>query len=236
MTRIVPRLDEQEIIACSKKILGEIQEEPNQQVIPSLGDDLELEAKVDISSVDEVERVIHALQNRDISEVVSRREWHHFFAYSLSEHHAFVLSQGSPEVWIKSKRGSTSLQTPLDNLPVLLRQERKITPQHPQYFSVFAEVLRTPYIGTFQKECLDVSFWFNDLSFTLTLSLAHTPEKNQFFQFELEFDGSRINSPIPNLHQVLSEFERVARLVLPVEIQRFTTHQKLEWLLGLKSS
>ncbi len=118
----------------------------------------------------------------------------------------------------------------------LLRQEKKIMPQHPQYFSLFAEMLLLPYVGSFQKECLDVSFWYNDLAFTLTLSLAHSPERDQLFQFELEFDGHRFNLPLPNLHQILTEFECVAGLVLPFEVQRFTTHQKLEWLLNRRMS
>ncbi|MDB4977995.1 MAG: hypothetical protein JWM56_181 [Candidatus Peribacteria bacterium] len=229
-------LSSKEIAGSAYNELKDIEHVAVTDIIPSLGVDMEMETKVDIYDLPEVLRVMRALKSMNISDTALRSEEHHFFAHNADEHHALILVQGSSEVWIKSKRGQMPLLTPSDRIPVLLRQEKKLRPQSPEYFQAFHSVVNTPFIGSFQKDCLDVSFVHKDLVFTLTLSLAETKDGNQLFQFELELDGHLSETPMPNLQQILSEFERVARHILPVEAARFTTHQKIEWLLSMQAS
>jgi len=225
-----------EIAAAAYEELNDVTPVPSKATVPSLGEDMEMETKVNIRDLPEVLRVMRALKSMNISNIARRSEQHHFFAHNADEHHALILVHGSPEVWVKSKHGQTPLCTPADRIPILLRQEKKLRPQSPEYFEAFQTTVRTPFVGSFAKECLDVSFVHSNLAFTLTLSLAELQAGNQLLQFELELDGHLVETTMPNLQQIISEFEKVARHVLPVEVARFTTHQKIEWLLSSRKA
>lgn len=163
-----------------------------------------------------------------LDSVASRREFHHFYGDEKNMG-AFIFLQGSREVWIKKKRGANIIYSPQHKIPILMRGERKLKPRDSLYNKLFKEILKLDYIGSFQKDCVDVSFWLENALFTVTVAQSVTNQSN-FSQIEIEYDGHRINSNLPSKKNLLILFDEVISLLLPKSEMNFSTKTKLEWL------
>lgn len=118
-----------------------------------------------------------------------------------------------------------------NKLPVLFRHENKLSPKNMGYENVFREVVSSPFIGSFKKICIDFYFWFNNLSFAATLSLAYDPiKKSKLYQIELEYDGHMPNTDIPDFKYVISNFEKIINEKFPYLMSKSTEYTKIEWL------
>lgn len=141
--------------------------------VQTFGNNIELEMKFDIKKSSDVKILLMDIECLGISMAEMRLEWHHFFAKEDISHDALILSNSSSEVWIKNKKDKTILCTGKNKLPVLFRHENKINPNSKGYENAFREVVSNPFIGSFKKICIDFYFWFNNLSFAITLSLVY---------------------------------------------------------------
>lgn len=202
--------------------------------IQTLGAEVELETKVNIDKLHDVEAILNNVSVLGFSKVDHRTEWHHFFSNNLIAHNVLILVKDSNDIWIKIKKDKQQIKTPHNNFPILLRHEKKIKPQDTNYRDEFQQTICQNYIGSFQKECLDFSFWYRDVSFTTTLSLADS-RQGSLCQIEFEFDGHKENTEPPNFDAILTLFEQMLFTVCPFKINELTTYTKLEWLLSIKN-
>ena len=205
----------------------EIQETPNG--IRTLGD-IELETKINIESLDEVESILNNLTNIGVYEVAHRTEQHHFFSKNLIAHNVLILIKDSNEVWIKVKKDRQEVFTP-NNIPLLSRHEIKMRPQDINYQNEFQKTISQNYIGSFKKECLDFSFCYKDLLFTTTFSLADS-ENSSLYQIEFEFEEHREKVEPPSFKTILTTFDQMLLDTCGNKTNRLNTHTKLEWLLS----
>lgn len=81
---------------------------------------------------------------------------------------------------------------------------------------------------------MDFSFYYNDLSFTTTLSLAAS-EHSFLCQIEFEFDEHKENTETPSFDTILVTFEQMLSDICRLATNKLTTHTKLEWLLSIKN-
>lgn len=231
--------DSKTLLISSKKIV-EISHKyfvgaPTQRIperIQTLGD-IELETKINIEKLEDVEIILDNIKAVGFSKVTHRTEYHHFFSSDFIAHNVLILIKGSNEIWIKIKKDKQQINTPHSNLPILLRHEKKIKPQDMNYQDGFQQTITQNYIGFFKKECLDFSFYYKDLSFTTTLSLADS-ENSSLYQIEFEFDGHKENNQPPDFDMILVTFEQMLLNICQTMTNRLTTHTKLEWLLSIK--
>ncbi len=72
---------------------------PTQRIperIQTLGD-IELETKVNIERLSDVETILDNIKMIGFSKVTHRTEWHHFFSNNLIAHNVLILIEGSME-------------------------------------------------------------------------------------------------------------------------------------------
>ncbi len=223
--RIIEIVDQYIVGAPTKRVLERVQ---------TLGSDVELETKINIESIQDIVSIMKEISKLGISKVEKRFEYHHFFAGDNDQHDVLILVHGSREVWIKKKKDRQVITAPDLNLPILLRHESKMKPNDKNYLKSFSDIFSKPYIGNFEKTCIDLSFYFNDLSFTATMSLAFNPLHNsQLYQIEFEYDGHKENTTPPSFELIVSEFERMLKSNFLNFLKRITPHTKLEWLKTL---
>ena len=174
--------------------------------------------------------ILTNIRNNKISidEIAQRQEFHHFYS-NRNIHRAFVFLRGSREVWIKEKSGGNATYSPQYNIPILIRREKKLKPADLIYSKLFLETLRWNYAGSFQKESIDISLWFKQFLYTITIAESNT-SWSKFMQIEIEYDGHSLQAKHPSKKTVISLFDQIMPLLLPKSMMRFTTETKLQWL------
>lgn len=196
---------------------------------------LELETKINITTPYDVKNVLDKIKDKEYTECTHRTEWHHFFSNNGITHTVLILVEQSNEIWIKTKKDRKVVYTP-KCLPLLLRHEIKVKPTDHNYKDEFMRTITSKYIGSIKKECIDHCFFFRDLNFAITLSLADTiPANNSLYQIEFEYTGHRIGTRKPSYKKVLKTFEDMLIEVLDKDISRLNTHAKIEWLYQQKN-
>jgi hypothetical protein len=226
-------INSKKIIEIAHKYLVGAPTERIPERIQTLGD-IELETKINIQKLTDIEIVLNKIQTSGFSKVAHRTELHHFFSNNHIAHNVLILIKDSNEIWIKIKKDKKQVYTVHDNLPILLRHEKKIKPQDMNYRDEFQLTITQNYIGSFKKECLDYSFYYKDLSFTCTLSLADA-KNSSLYQIEFEFDGHKENSQPPDFDKILVTFEQMLLDICQAMTNRLTLHTKLEWLLSINN-
>jgi len=192
---------------------------------------IEIETKINPRLVN-LTGIIYNLKNFRIDEIIQRKEFHHYHEQGKASRN-FIFVQGSDEVWIKEKTFRKLHYTPF-KVPILLRQEKKIRPGDSNYHKLFLDTLNWQHVGSFYKECVDISFWFENLLFTVTFMNAILG-KSILSQIELEFDGHSSNIKRPSIKKITAAFDTVSQsLIRQVNNKYFTSLTKLEWLKGLK--
>lgn len=237
MTEIKNFINSKKIIEISQKYLIDAPTQRIPEPIQTLGDDVELETKINIEKLDDlddVEIVLDNIKKQGFSKVTHRTEWHHFFSDNNIAHNVLILIKDSDEVWIKIKKDKNQIYTSQNNFPILLSHERKIRPQDENYREEFQKTISKKYIGSFKKECLDFYFYYKNLSFTVTLSLADSAE-DSIYQIEFEFDGHKEGTKPPNFYTILTIFEQMLLNICPHKTDKITIYTKIEWLLSIKS-
>lgn len=164
----------------------------------------------------------------ELDDIAQRAELHLFFKHN-NIHRAYIFSKGSTEVWIKEKSNGRVIPSPQRNIPILMRSEKKLKPSSPIYNKLFLETLKWTYVGSFQKESIDISFWFSGYLFTVTIAEAHTGW-SEFWQIEIEYDSNSPRIKSPSKKMVLSLFDEIIPVLLPKPTASFTTETKLQWL------
>lgn len=230
MTDIKNIITSKKIVEISRKYLVGAPTQRIPERIQTLGD-IELETKINLEKLDDVKMVLDNIKGMGFSKVTHRTEWHYFFSNNLVAHNVLILIKDSNEVWIKIKEDKQQIYTPHSNFPILSRHEKKIKPQDVNYRNEFQKTISQKYIGSFKKECLDFSFYYKDLSFTTTLSLADS-ENSSLYQIEFEFDGHKEGNSSPDLDTILVTFEQMLLDICKNMTNRLTIHTKLEWLLS----
>lgn len=232
-----PTLDTNKLIAIADPYLQNIPILRDDEPIQTFGDDVEIETKIGIEKEHDVEIILRNVSKLGILKTEKRFEWHHFFAVDDTTHDALILSNTSSEVWIKKKIDKEILHTRAHRVPVLFRHESKLNPRDKEYVSAFKEVVSRHYIGSFEKVAIDFYFWFDNLSFTATLSLAsNLQEKSQLYQVEFEYNGHREKIYPPSLEDVLSVFEKIFTNNFPNFINKATVYTKIEWLKNINKA
>lgn len=193
----------------------------------------EFECKIKFTShtLDKIIRSILASikeKSIEIDEIVRRQEFHHFYG-NKKTHRAFIFLQGSKEVWIKEKSKNRVVHTHKFNVPILVRKEEKLRPKDLIYSRYFLDTLKWNYVGSFNKKCIDISFWFNSFLYTITIAESHTGWR-KLSQIEIEYDGHAIRTKKPSEKRVLSLFDEIIPIIIPKPARYFTTETKLEWL------
>ena len=164
----------------------------------------------------------------EIDEIAQRKELHHFYG-NRNVHRAFIFLVGSREVWIKEKSDGNVTYSPQYNIPVLIRREKKLRPTDLIYSKLFLETLKWNYVGSFQKESIDISLWFKKFLYTVTIAESDTGW-SKFTQIEIEYDGHSPHVKRPNKKTVISLFDEIMSLLLTQSMMRFTMETKLQWL------
>jgi len=204
----------------------------NPDRIQTLGPNIELETKLNIVSSKDVEIILKNISELGFSKVEHRTERHHFFSNNHIKHSVLILVKNSNEIWVKTKKDRQEINTPNKNIPILMRHEIKIRPQDKTYQKEFEKTISQKYVGSFKKECIDFSFWFENTSFTTTLSLADS-KTDSLYQIEFEFDGPKENTRVLNFSEIIQTFEQMLIKIVPSsKITSLNTHTKLEWLLN----
>lgn len=163
-----------------------------------------------------------------LDDVVLREEFHHFYGNSMNMG-AFIFMLGSEEVWIKRKSDINTIRSPKHNIPILVRKEKKLKPKDLLYQKIFQETLKLDYIGSFKKSCVDISFWFNNFLFTVTVARANN-NQSDFCQIEIEYDGHNIRCSAPSKKNLPVLFDEVVSLLLPKSEMSFSIKTKMQWL------
>jgi len=233
MVKIKNIISSKKIVEISRKYIVGAPKQRIPERIQTLGD-IELETKINIEKLDDVETVLNNIKFFGFSKVAHRTEWHHFFSDNLIAHNVLILIKGSNEIWIKIKKDKKQIYTPHSKFPILSRHEKKMKPQDFNYRNDFKNTIIQNYIGSFRKECLDFSFYFKNLSFTATLSLADS-KCGSLYQIEFEFDGHKENNKPPSFNKILTVFDQMLSDICEEQTNRLTTYTKLEWLLSAKS-
>ena len=193
-----------------------------------------MEAKVEITEDRQVQEMIDRIRTmtNGISKGDSKEQFHTVFASGPQQYHGVVLVPGKNDVHVRTKQSGELILTPQLNIPVYLREETKVKPNTDYYFEYMRNVLLATNVGTFDKRCVDVSYWVDGLSFTATVSLVDDPrkERESCQQLELEYDGHQEGTAAPTDEEILLTLERAAAIAfggVP-----FSTRTKLEWLLA----
>ncbi len=233
MTEVKDVIELKKIIEISHKY---ILDAPTQRVLEPIDTliDIELETKINLEKLNDVETILRNIKVFGFSKVTHRTEWHHFFSNDLVAHNVLILIKDSNEIWIKIKNDKQIVKTAHSSFPILLRHEKKIKPQDINYRDEFQRTITQNYIGSFQKECLDFSFYYKDLSFTTTLSLADS-EHSSLYQIEFEFDGHKENIEPPSFGTILAIFDQMLLDVCQDKTYKLTTYTKIEWLLAINN-
>ena len=82
---------------------------------------------------------------------------------------------------------------------------------------------------------MDVSFWFGDFLFTLTLANA-IKNKECFSQIEIEYDGHSNLVRRPSKKAIFELFDNVIADIVPNQQPYFVTTTKTEWLNGFDTT
>jgi hypothetical protein len=223
-----------EILQLVTELGRDLPSERKPERIQTLGD-IELEVKINLDSLGQLEKILARIFEVGVSKFTQRTEQHHFFSDDKIWHSVLILVRGSNEVWIKTKKDHRIIETPTYKYRLLSRHELKQTPRHETYVEDFGSTVKQQYIGSFDKECIDYSFYYDGLSFTATLSLADTVD-DSLYQIEFEYDGHKEGHDSPDMKYILEVFEKMLNDVCGADVQHLTTHTKLEWLIGLKES
>lgn len=229
----IKNITSKEIVEISSKYFAGAPTQRIPERIQTLGD-IELETKINIEKLDDVEIILNNIKVIGFSKVTHRTEYHHFFSNNLIAHNVLILVKDSSEIWIKIKKDKKKVYTPHNNFPILSRHENKIKPQDIHYRDEFQRTIAQNYIGSFKKECIDFSFYYKDLSFTATLSLADS-EHIHLHQIEFEFDGHKENTKPPSFDAIFTAFDIMLLDICQNKVSRLTTYTKLEWLLSMKN-
>jgi hypothetical protein len=147
-----------------------------------------------------------------LDDIVLRKEYHHFYDEKRM-HIAFIFALGSKEVWIKEKSDTNIVHTPRYKIPILIRKEKKIRPSDLGYDKLFLKTLKSDYIASFKKECIDISFWFENFLFTITVAESVT-NKSSLSQIEIEYDGRCQNTECPSRKSLLTLFDKVSPYII----------------------
>lgn len=97
MTEIKRTVISKELIEISYKYLLGAPTKRIPERIQTLGD-IELETKINIEKLDDVEMVLNNIKELGFSKVTHRTEWHHFFSNDLIAHNVFILIKDSSEI------------------------------------------------------------------------------------------------------------------------------------------
>lgn len=222
------------IIEASQKYFVGFKNQITQEWVPTF-EELELETKINIEKLEDVETILCAIKAIGFSNIVCRTEWHHFFSDDLIAHNVLILVNDSNEIWVKIKSDKKIVYTSNGNFPLLLRHEKKVKPQDSGYRDKIQQTVTKKYIASFKKECLDFSFYYKGLSFTATLSLAET-EQSRFYQIEFEFDGHKKSDSPPKFDEILDVFDQMLSDICKGKTDRINTRAKLDWLSSVSGN
>jgi hypothetical protein len=189
MNKIEDNVTSKKIVEISSKYFKGVPTKRDPELIQTLGD-IELETKMNIKKLSDVRTILDKIKKVGFSSAIHRTEYHHFFSKDLIAHSVLILIKDSNEVWIKIKKDKQQINTPFNNFPILSRHEKKLKPQDPSYLNEFQQTIVSNYIGSFKKECLDFFFYYKNLSFVITLSLADS-KHSSLYQIEFEFAGHK---------------------------------------------
>ena len=177
---------------------------------------IELELKIETGKVSSA--MVHSfftLLNKFADSLDSIEQRHEIHLYFQHRHinRTLILMQGSRDTWIKEKSPATIFTSGSTRVPILVRSEKKITPRDRRFTPLYYQTLRWPYLGSFEKNSTDISFWFKGYLFTTTFSNSDTGYA-KMAQIELEYDGHRpVKTPkrkTPFLESFGAAEERVA--------------------------
>jgi hypothetical protein len=219
------------ILKLLTKYNKDLPKERKPERIQTLGN-LELEVKINLTDLKKLDNILANILLNGVSKYTHRSERHHFFSDNNIGYGALILVEGSNEVWVKIKKDRNEIKTPTHGYTLLSRHEIKHGPQHDTYPEDFEDTIKQQYTGSFNKECIDLSFYYEDLSFTATLSLA-SAEEGVLNQIEFEYDGHKTGDSPPSLSTILEIFERMLITMCGDGVSQLNTHTKLDWLLSL---
>jgi hypothetical protein len=190
----------------------------------------EIECKVDMSHAHEKSRLVLVQSVFQIPEVLvsrqpRRSERHH--AYTSGDVRTILTC--AKEVWVKRKRNTRIISTP-KGTPFLQREEVLTDPSKSDYQQLLVDTLNMTYVGSFQKEMVDIWIWYRDFHFTMTLADAMS-KNGTLTQIEFEYDGHHPNGQSPSLEEVLTRFDELVAGVPSLSPSSFTTQTKFDWLV-----
>ena len=157
------------------------------KAIQALGD-IELETKINLEKLDDVKMVVIISRVWVFKSYTSHR-MALFFSNNLVAHNVLILVKDSNEVWIKIKEDKQQIYTPHSNFPILSKARKKIKPQDVECLWVSKTISQV--YRFVQKECLDFLFYYKDLSFTTTLSLADSENSSTLSNRVLSLMGTK---------------------------------------------
>lgn len=151
----------------------------------TLPDNLEIEAKIHITSDEDVIGIMEKLKPLGLTGFEYRSEEQYMFRLDDGAHICRIVVQGQKEEWLKLKSKNTRLTTPKYKFPAVLRSGSKLKVGDDDYKDAYKLTKELPLMTVFNKECLNFFYPYRQCIFSLSFSLAWN---DTFLRREMEFE------------------------------------------------
>ena len=194
------------------------------------GKEYEYETKVDIVNFSDLVKTLDKIESLKILKSEHRSECHHLFEIGKESLACLVLIEGLSQVWIKFKSNTKKIKTKNFKIPVILRKGQKFKPKDNGYNDAFGRVMAGKYFDSYNKECLNYYFRYNDFFYSLSLSLAYNQNGFRHSQMEFEYEGFLHGTKCPSEGEILKKFELLFKNIFPYFFNQFNAETKYEAL------
>jgi len=194
---------------------------------------LEYEAKVDIVEYADLIETLSIIKSLKILKFEYRSEIHHLFEIGNKSIACLVFIEKYLQTWIKIKSETKKIKSKNLKLPFLIRKGVKFKPGDSGYNKALNKSMSGEYFFSYNKECINYFFKYNNSIYSLSLSLANGKNEFSHYQMEFEYEGYLKGTKKPNKKEILIEFENLFSNFFPYLINKFNTETKYEALKKL---
>jgi hypothetical protein len=220
-----------EAFALANELVRDIKPRNHVRRVQTLGK-IEVETKIDMACKNDIRLIIRRiLEIADgIQDTKVRTQRQVVFADDATAYHTLIYREQDKELHARSKTGGELIMAP-SGTPIFVRAEKKMRPGQDTHAEDIIQIASMKQIGSFEKQCVDLSFRWKGLLFTGTVSLVRnsvTGAESQ--QYELEFDGHKKKSHAPPAKRIIRGMDEVSGKIF--EGYQRSVLTKLEWLVG----
>jgi len=201
-------------------------------MVPKNGN-FEYETKVDILDSDDLEKTLNKVKALTVLKFEHRSEYHHLFEIGEGAVLCLVLIKNLAQVWIKIKSNTRVEIIGVHRIPFILREGDKFKPEDSGYKNAYKKIGSGKYFKSYNKECINYFFRYEELFYSLSLSLAYDQNNFRHTQMEFEYEGYLHGTKVPDKIDIMNNLEALLKNNFSYLLGRFSSETKYESLKSL---